>query len=77
MFTDFITTTEGLYANTSPETLPVGVIVSNPAYEQPPDKILTANTGEPDGGLETGISLPKVWKGKAAKIIVIKKVCKC
>ena len=52
---DFITTTDGLYANTSPETLPVVVTVSNPAYEQPHDKILT---DEPDGSLETGMNLP-------------------
>jgi len=48
-------TTGGLYANTSTATLPATVIVSNPAYEQPPTKILPANTEESDDSLETGM----------------------
>jgi len=41
------------YANTSPKNLPVVVTVSNPAYQQAPDKTISANT-EPDDSLEIG-----------------------
>ena len=46
-----------VYANTSPQKIQVGVTVSNPAYQQPPDRINIAKTGEPDNSLEIGETL--------------------
>ena len=48
---------DAVYANTSPQTIQVGVTVINPAYQQPPDRINTAKTGEPDSSLEIGETL--------------------
>jgi len=48
---------DAVYANTSPQTIQVEVTVINPAYQQPPDRINTAKTGEPDNSLEIGETL--------------------